>query len=156
MVAVCRPVPGAYLAWRTIRQFVLGTLIIPFTFTLFGSRCSAIARCMKSSTAARHCRGSDGPSGARLLQPAGAVSAFTFSASVATITGLLFYVTSRTPGRWCWGISPRSLKISTGRPRLAARLLVGGDWPADARMLMTNGISALQNTTVIMGLPSAL
>ncbi|XNN29382.1 choline BCCT transporter BetT [Escherichia coli] len=43
--------------------------------------------------------------------------AFTFSASVATITGLLFYVTSAdSSGRWCWGISPRSLKISTATP----------------------------------------
>ncbi len=156
MVAVCRLVPGAYLAWAYIRQFVLGTLIIPFTFTLLWLRCSAIARCMKSSTAARHLPRSDGPSGARLLQPAGAVSGVTFSASVATITGLLFYVTSADPGRWCWGISPRSLKISTATPRLAARLLVGGDWPADARHAMTNGISALQNTTVIMGLPFSL
>ncbi len=153
MVAVCRLVPGAYLAWAYHCQFVLGTLIIPFTFTLLWLSYSAIARCMKSSTAARHLPRNDGPSGARLLQPAGAVSGVYLSASVATITGLLFYVTSADSVRWCWGISPRSLKISTATHPLAARLLVGGDWPADARHADANGISALQNTTVIMGLP---
>lgn len=34
MVAVCRLVLARISRGRTIRQFVLGTLIIPFTFTL--------------------------------------------------------------------------------------------------------------------------
>ena len=59
---------------RTIRQFVMGTLIIPFTFTLlwlsvFGN--SALYEIIHGDAA--FARG-DGPPGARLLQPAGAVS----------------------------------------------------------------------------------
>ncbi len=90
------PFVGLFLArisrGRTIRQFVLGTFIIPFTFTLLWlSRCSAIARCMKSSTAAPAL-----PEEAMVHPERGFYSllaqypAFTFSASVAAVTGLLF------------------------------------------------------------------
>ncbi|VFS61852.1 Glycine betaine transporter BetP [Raoultella planticola] len=80
--------------------------------------------------------------------------AFTFSASVATITGLLFYVTSADSGALVLGNFTSKLKdINSDAPNwlrifwsVAIGLLTIG-------MLMTNGISALQNTTVIMGLP---
>lgn len=80
--------------------------------------------------------------------------AFTFSASVATITGLLFYVTSADSGALVLGNFTSKLKdINSDAPNwlrifwsVAIGLLTLG-------MLMTNGISALQNTTVIMGLP---
>lgn len=132
------PFVGLFLArisrGRTIRQFVLGTLIIPFTFTLlwlsvFGN--SALYEIIHGGAAFAE--------EAMVHPERGFYSllaqypAFTFSASVATITGLLFYVTSADSGALVLGISPRSLKISTATPRLAARLLVGGDWPADAR-----------------------
>lgn len=72
------PFVGLFLArisrGRTIRQFVMGTLIIPFTFTLLCCRCSATARCMRSSTATRPLPRRRCSTGARLLQPAGAVS----------------------------------------------------------------------------------
>lgn len=73
------PFVGLFLArisrGRTIRQFVMGTLIIPFTFTLlwlsvFGN--SALYEIIHGDAA--FARGGDGPPGARLLQPAGAVS----------------------------------------------------------------------------------
>lgn len=113
---------------------MLGTLIIPFTFTLlwlsvFGN--SALYEIIHGGAAFAE--------EAMVHPERGFYSllarypAFTFSASVATITGLLFYVTSADSGALVLGISPRSLKISTATPRLAARLLVGGDWPADAR-----------------------
>ena len=103
-VAVCGPVPRISRG-RTIRQFVMGTLIIPFTFTLlwlsvFGN--SALYEIIHGDAA--FARG-DGPPGARLLAQ---YPAFTFSASVATITGLLFYVTSADSGALVLGISPRS------------------------------------------------
>lgn len=88
---------------RTIRQFVLGTLIIPFTFTLlwlsvFGN--SALYEIIHGGAAFAE--------EAMVHPERGFYSllaqypAFTFSASVATITGLLFYVTSADSGRWCW------------------------------------------------------
>ncbi|MCQ9222281.1 BCCT family transporter [Klebsiella pneumoniae] len=80
--------------------------------------------------------------------------AFTFSASVATITGLLFYVTSAADsGALVLGNFTEAEGHQQRRPELAAHLLVGGHRSVDLGMLMTNGISALQNTTVIMGLP---
>ncbi len=131
------PFVGLFLArisrGRTIRQFVMGTLIIPFTFTLlwlsvFGN--SALHEIIHGNPA------------------------FTFSASVATITGLLFYVTSADSGALVLGNFTSKLKdINSDAPNwlrifwsVAIGLLTLG-------MLMTNGISALQNTTVIMGLP---
>ena len=104
------PFVGLFLArisrGRTIRQFVVGTLIIPFTFTLLWLSVFGKARCMKSSRQCGLRRGGRPPGrGYNLLAR---YPAFTFSASVATITGLLFYVTSAVPGRWCWVTSPRS------------------------------------------------
>ncbi len=89
------PFVGLFLArisrGRTIRQFVLGTLIIPFTFTLlwlsvFGN--SALYEIIHGGAAFAE--------EAMVHPERGFYSllaqypAFTFSASVATITGLLF------------------------------------------------------------------
>ncbi len=81
--------------------------------------------------------------------------AFTFSASVATITGLLFYVTSADSGALVLGNFTSKLKdINSDAPnwlRIFWSVAIG---LLTLRMLMTNGISALQNTTVILpGLP---
>ncbi len=58
-----------------------------------------------------------------------------------------------TPARWCWNFTSKLKDINSDAPNwlrifwsVAIGLLTLG-------MLMTNGISALQNTTVIMGLP---
>ncbi len=153
------PFVGLFLArisrGRTIRQFVMGTLIIPFTFTLlwlsvFGN--SALYEIIHGDAAFAQ--------EAMLHPERGFYSllaqypAFTFSASVATITGLLFYVTSADSGALVLGNFTSKLKdINSDAPNwlrifwsVAIGLLTLG-------MLMTNGISALQNTTVIMGLP---
>ena len=153
------PFVGLFLArisrGRTIRQFVMGTLIIPFTFTLlwlsvFGN--SALYEIIHGDAAFAE--------EAMLHPERGFYSllaqypAFTFSASVATITGLLFYVTSADSGALVLGNFTSKLKdINSDAPNwlrifwsVAIGLLTLG-------MLMTNGISALQNTTVIMGLP---
>jgi choline/glycine/proline betaine transport protein len=80
--------------------------------------------------------------------------AFTFSASVATITGLLFYVTSADSGALVLGNFTSKLKdINSDAPnwlRIFWSVVIG---LLTLGMLMTNGISALQNATVIMGLP---
>ncbi len=101
------PFVGLFLArisrGRTIRQFVLGTLTIPFIFTLlwlsiFGN--SALNEIIHGNLALAQETLAHPERGfySLLAQYPG----FTFSASVATITGLLFYVTSADSGRWCW------------------------------------------------------
>lgn len=153
------PFVGLFLArisrGRTIRQFVMGTLIIPFTFTLlwlsvFGN--SALYTILHGGTAFAQEAMNHPERGfySLLAQYPG----FTFSASIATITGLLFYVTSADSGALVLGNFTSKLKdINSDAPNwlrifwsVAIGLLTLG-------MLMTNGISALQNTTVIMGLP---
>lgn len=153
------PFVGLFLArisrGRTIREFVLGTLIIPFTFTLlwlsvFGN--SALYEIIHGNAdfAAEAIAHPERGFYSLLAQ----YPAFTFSASVATITGLLFYVTSADSGALVLGNFTSTLKdINSDAPnwlRIFWSMAIG---VLTLGMLMTNGISALQNTTVIMGLP---
>jgi Choline-glycine betaine transporter len=140
---------------RTIRQFVVGTLIIPFTFTLlwlsvFGN--SALYEIIHGNAAfAAEAIAHPERGFYNLLAQ---YPAFTFSASVATITGLLFYVTSADSGALVLGNFTSKLKdINSDAPnwlRIFWSVVIG---LLTLGMLMTNGISALQNATVIMGLP---
>ncbi|CAG74648.1 high-affinity choline transport protein [Pectobacterium atrosepticum SCRI1043] len=153
------PFVGLFLArisrGRTIRQFVVGTLIIPFVFTLlwlsiFGN--SALYQVIHGNLdfANEVMQHPERGFYSLLAQYPG----FSLSASVATITGLLFYVTSADSGSLVLGnFTSRLADINNDAPNwlrvfwsVAIGLLTLG-------MLMTNGISALQNTTVIMGLP---
>ncbi|MDU3717210.1 MAG: BCCT family transporter, partial [Klebsiella michiganensis] len=153
------PFVGLFLArisrGRTIRQFVVGTLIIPFTFTLlwlsvFGN--SALYEIIHGNAAfAAEAVAHPERGFYNLLAQ---YPAFTFSASVATITGLLFYVTSADSGALVLGNFTSKLKdINSDAPnwlRIFWSVVIG---LLTLGMLMTNGISALQNATVIMGLP---
>ncbi|MGI8465514.1 choline transporter [Pectobacterium punjabense] len=153
------PFVGLFLArisrGRTIRQFVVGTLIIPFVFTLlwlsiFGN--SALYQVIHGNLdfANEVMQHPERGFYSLLAQYPG----FSLSASVATITGLLFYVTSADSGSLVLGnFTSRLRDINNDAPNwlrifwsVAIGLLTLG-------MLMTNGVSALQNTTVIMGLP---
>lgn len=153
------PFVGLFLArisrGRTIRQFVVGTLIIPFVFTLlwlsiFGN--SALYQVLHGNLdfATEVMQHPERGFYSLLAQYPG----FSLSASVATITGLLFYVTSADSGSLVLGnFTSRLGDINNDAPNwlrifwsVAIGLLTLG-------MLMTNGVSALQNTTVIMGLP---
>ncbi|MEQ9926080.1 MULTISPECIES: choline transporter [Pectobacterium] len=153
------PFVGLFLArisrGRTIRQFVVGTLIIPFVFTLlwlsiFGN--SALYQVLHGNLdfANEVMQHPERGFYSLLAQYPG----FSLSASVATITGLLFYVTSADSGSLVLGnFTSRLSDINNDAPNwlrifwsVAIGLLTLG-------MLMTNGVSALQNTTVIMGLP---
>ncbi|CDL83752.1 choline transporter [Xenorhabdus cabanillasii] len=153
------PFVGLFLArisrGRTIRQFVMGTLVIPFVFTLlwlsiFGN--SALYEILHGNrqlaeTVLIHPE--RGFYNLLALYPA-----FTFSASVATITGLLFYVTSADSGSLVLGNFTSNLSdINNDAPnwlRIFWSVAIG---VLTLGILMTDGISALQNTTVIMGLP---
>ncbi|PLR40193.1 high-affinity choline transporter BetT [Chimaeribacter coloradensis] len=153
------PFVGLFLArisrGRTIRQFVCGTLIIPFVFTLlwlsiFGN--SALYQILHGNLAFAHEVMEYPERGFYSLLAQ--YPAFKLSASVATITGLLFYVTSADSGSLVLGnFTSRLADINNDAPNwlrvfwsVAIGLLTLG-------MLLTGGVSALQNTTVIMGLP---
>ncbi|WP_200551514.1 choline transporter [Kosakonia sp. LAM2021] len=153
------PFVGLFLArisrGRTIREFVLGTLIIPFTFTLlwlsvFGN--AALYEIIHGDAGFAQEVISHAERGFYSLLAQ--YPAFKLSASVATITGLLFYVTSADSGSLVLGNFTSKLKdINSDAPnwlRIFWSVAIG---VLTMGMLMTNGISALQNTTVIMGLP---
>jgi len=153
------PFVGLFLArisrGRTIREFVLGTLIIPFTFTLlwlsvFGN--AALYEIIHGDAGFAREVISHAERGFYSLLAQ--YPAFKLSASVATITGLLFYVTSADSGSLVLGNFTSKLKdINSDAPnwlRIFWSVAIG---VLTMGMLMTNGISALQNTTVIMGLP---
>ncbi|MGB9095353.1 choline transporter [Erwinia sp.] len=153
------PFVGLFLArisrGRTIRQFVVGTLTIPFIFTLlwlsiFGN--SALSQIIHGNLAFAQETLAHPERGFYSLLAQ--YPAFSFSASVATITGFLFYVTSADSGSLVLGNFTSKLSdINNDAPNwlrvfwsVAIGLLTVG-------MLMVNGVTALQKTTVIMGLP---
>ncbi|MEA9392083.1 choline transporter [Acerihabitans sp. TG2] len=153
------PFVGLFLArisrGRTIRQFVAGTLVIPFIFTLlwlsiFGN--SALYQVIHGNIdfAKEVMAYPERGFYSLLAQYPG----FTLSASVATITGMLFYVTSADSGSLVLGnFTSRLSDINNDAPnwlRVFWSLAIGS---LTLGMLMTDGITALQNTTVIMGLP---
>jgi len=153
------PFVGLFLArisrGRTIREFVLGTLIIPFTFTLlwlsiFGN--AALYEILHGNSGFAQEVMAHAERGFYLLLEQ--YPAFKLSASVATITCMLFYVTSADSGSLVLGNFTSKLKdINSDAPnwlRIFWSVAIG---VLTLSMLMTNGISALQNTTVIMGLP---
>ncbi|WP_129659433.1 choline BCCT transporter BetT [Rothia halotolerans] len=157
------PFVGLFLArisrGRTIRQFVLGVLIVPFAFILlwisvFGN--SALGRIHEQGDAGfgeTIMGGQEEAFYTLLAQYPGA----TVAIAVATFTGLLFYVTSADSGalvmaNFCSTIEdpqqdgPNWMRIfwalATGALTLA--------------MLSIGGVSTLQSATIIFGLPFAI
>ncbi|WGW11754.1 choline BCCT transporter BetT [Saxibacter everestensis] len=156
------PFVGLFLArisrGRTIRQFVACVLIIPFLFILiwisiFGNSALDIAM---NGGAAGTAFGE-----VAMNQPERAFYSMLdqypgvpFSASVATFTGLLFYVTSADSG---------ALVMSNFTSRLRSNADDGAKWLRifwaaatgllTLGMLIVGGVTTLQNATIIMGLP---
>lgn len=153
------PFVGLFLAriskGRTIREFVVGTLIIPILFTI------AWLSVMGNSALYQIIHGN--------LQFAQEILAkpelgfykllsfypwFSFTAVLAFITGLLFYVTSADSGAIVLGSFCYRLKdVNSDAPnwiRIFWSVVIG---VLTIAMLMSNGISTLQKATVIMGLP---
>ncbi|GAB4084211.1 choline BCCT transporter BetT [Myceligenerans cantabricum] len=156
------PFVGLFLArisrGRTIRQFVVGTLTIPFLFILlwvsvFGN--SALDFMMNGGEAGAEFGANavdDPASGIYALLEQFPAAPLTIG--IAVITGLLFYVTSADSG---------ALVLSNFTSRLHQ---AGDDGPAWLRifwaaatglltmgMLLAGGITTLQSATIIMGLP---
>ncbi|MQA04840.1 MAG: BCCT family transporter [Streptosporangiales bacterium] len=142
---------------RTIRQFVVGTLTIPFFYivmwvSIFGNSALSVVR-----------GGNEGFGETAVDNPArgfydllAEYPAFGVVASVATFVGLLFYVTSADSGALVMGdlTSYRKTPQDDAPPPLrifwatATGLLT-------LAMLIVGGVPALQNATIIMGLPFA-
>lgn len=142
---------------RTIRQFVAGTLTIPFFYILmwvsiFGN--SAISMVRGGNEQFGQTAMNQSARGFYTLLDQ--YPAFMLIASIATFVGLLFYVTSADSGALVMGDltsyrrtprddAPRSIRVfwamATGLLTLA--------------MLIVGGVTALQNATIIMGLPFA-
>ncbi|ANF83339.1 high-affinity choline transporter BetT (plasmid) [Acinetobacter sp. NCu2D-2] len=154
------PFVGLFLArisrGRTIREFVAGTLIIPLLFTLtwlsiFGN--SALYSVIFEGNTALAETVLQNPAHGfydLLAQYPG----FTFVAGIATITGLLFYVTSADSGALVLGnFTTKFTNIEHDSPRWLSVFWAVAIGLLTLAMLMANGVTALQNTTIIMGLP---
>ncbi|MFC0337069.1 choline/glycine/proline betaine transport protein [Kushneria avicenniae] len=153
------PFVGLFLArisrGRTIREFVIGTLTIPFIFTLmwisiFGN--SAIQSILDGATAfGQIAMESPERSIYGLLEQYPGV---IWTASLATILGMLFYVTSADSGALVLGnFTSRLSSVHHDAPiwlRIFWSVVIG---LLTLALLMAGGVSALQGMVVIMGLP---
>lgn len=153
------PFVGLFLArisrGRTIRQFVAATLVIPFLFTLtflsiFGNTALSIVRSGNAEFGQTAMNAPEEGFYTLLAQYPGV----TFSAGLATIVGLLFYVTSADSGALVLGNLTSYLKNPTSDAAIWVRVF----WSVaigliTLAMLIVGGVPTLQNATIIMGLP---
>ncbi|MFE1083879.1 MULTISPECIES: choline BCCT transporter BetT [Brevibacterium] len=142
---------------RTIRQFVLGTLTIPFIYifmwiSIYGNSALDIIR-----------SGDKKFGESVMLSPEGGFydllsryPAFAFIAALATITALLFYVTTADSAALVMANLSSNLRNPAEDGRAGLRIFWALSTGAlTVAMLLVGGIGALQNATVIMGLPFA-
>nr|WP_232212868.1 choline BCCT transporter BetT [Saccharomonospora saliphila] len=153
------PFVGLFLArisrGRTIRQFVSATLVIPFLFTLvflsvFGNSALSLVRGGNAEFGETAMNAPEEGFYTLLAQYPGV----TFSAGLATVVGLLFYVTSADSGALVLG----NLTSRLASPTTDARPWVRVFWSIaigliTLAMLLVGGVPTLQNATIIMGLP---
>jgi choline/glycine/proline betaine transport protein len=154
------PFVGLFLArisrGRTIREFVCGTLIIPLLFTItwlsiFGNSALHSVIFDGNSTLAQTVLTNPAHGFYDLLAQ---YPGFAFIASIATITGLLFYVTSADSGALVLGnFTTKFSSVDHDAPRWLRIFWATAIGLLTVAMLMANGITALQSATVIMGLP---
>lgn len=142
---------------RTIGQFVVGTLTIPFSYivmwiSIFGN--SAVRQIRQGDAAFGELAVNVPEQGfyTLLQQYPGAF----FLVGLATFVGLLFYVTSADSGALVMANLSSHLPGGNVDAQPWLRIL----WAAatgllTAGMLVVGGIPALQNATIIMGLPFA-
>src|SRR5699024_9656673 len=140
---------------RTIRQFVAGTLTIPFVYILMWVS-------IYGNSALEIIRSGDAEFGAEtVLNPEGGFyellsryPAFTVVAGLATVTALLFSVTSADSAALVMASLSSRLPTPQHDGRAALRIFWAFTTGAlTIAMLIVGGIGALQSATVIMGLP---
>lgn len=151
------PFVGLFLArisrGRTIREFVAGTMIVPFAFILiwiavFGNSALAIV-----------IGGDAGFGEVAMNSPERAfyslLAEFPFApatAAIATFTGLLFYVTSADSGALVMANFTSHLKDSeSDGPKWLRIFWAVTTGVLTLAMLLVGGIPTLQNATIIMG-----
>ena len=143
---------------RTIRQFVAGTMIIPFSYvvmwvSIFGN---AAIDAVRSGDAAFGQLAMNTPERGfyTLLTQ---YPAFGVIAAIATFVGLLFYVTSADSAALVMANLSSQLRTPQDDGTKSARIF----WALATglltmAMLLVGGVPALQNATIVMGLPFAL
>jgi choline/glycine/proline betaine transport protein len=142
---------------RTIRQFVLGTMTIPFMYVLMwvsvlGNASVNIVR--NGNTEFGQTAMNTPAEGFYLLIQQ--YPAFLLVGTIATIVGLLFYITSADSGALV--MANLSSYLRSVRDDAAASVRIF--WAMaigllTLAMLIVGGVTALQNATIIMGLPFA-
>jgi choline/glycine/proline betaine transport protein len=144
---------------RTIKQFVGGTLLIPFSYilmwvTIFGNAALGEIRTGNGdfTKVASSATGPDKGLWALLAE----YPAFTFVAGLAIVVGLLFYVTSADSGALVMANLSSRLRTpgDDGRPALRIFWAVATG-ALTLAILAAGGIFALQYATIIVGLPFA-
>jgi choline/glycine/proline betaine transport protein len=142
---------------RTIRQFVAGTMIIPFSYIVMwiGIYGNAAIDEVRSGNATFTETASASPEGGFYALLA-EYPAFPVVALLATFVGLLFYVTSADSGALVMANLSSHLRTvnEDGRPGLRIFWAVATG-ALTLAILVVGGIFALQYATVIMGLPFA-
>jgi choline/glycine/proline betaine transport protein len=143
---------------RTIREFVAGTLVIPFAYivmwvSIFGNAALERVRGGDADFAAT-AQEFDGSGFFVLLEQ---YPASGFLIALATFVGLLFYVTSADSGALVMGNLCSRLRHVQEDCAAWQRIV----WAAvtgllTMAMLLVGGIVALQYATIIMGLPFAI
>ncbi len=143
---------------RTLREFVLGVLLIPFSFILlwvsiFGNGSLAFFRAGDEEFLNTAVTNPESGFYTLLTQ----YPAATFSIGLAVLTGLLFYVTSADSGSLVMAnlTSKPSIKDSDGAPwlRIFWAVVTGA---LTLAMLFIDGVYTLQAATVIIGLPFSI
>lgn len=143
---------------RTIGQFVLGTLTIPFCYivmwvTIFGNAAVSQIRDKGDREFATMALESPELGFFHLLQQ---YPLPLFMVGLATFVGLLFYVTSADSGALVMANLSSHLPDSESDAHPALRIFWAlATGVLTIAMLAVDGIAALQNATIIMGLPFA-
>jgi choline/glycine/proline betaine transport protein len=142
---------------RTIRQFVAGTMIIPFSYILmwvsiFGNSAIDIVRSGDRAFGQLAVNTPEQGFYAMLQQ----YPLFPLVGSIATFVGLLFYVTSADSAALVLANLSSRLRTPQDDANKGVRIF----WAVATgvltmAMLLVGGITALTNATIIMGLPFA-
>ncbi len=142
---------------RTIRQFVAGTMVLPFSYivmwvSIFGNAAIDEVRSGNAGFSEVAAATPEGGFYALLAE----YPAFPFIASLATFVGLLFYVTSADSGALVMAnLSSRLDTVQSDGGRRVRIFWAVATGALTLAILSVGGIYALQYATVIMGLPFA-
>jgi choline/glycine/proline betaine transport protein len=153
------PFVGLFLArisrGRTIRQFVTATLVVPLLYTLtflsvFGNSALSVVRQGNVEFGELAMNEPERGFYTLLTQYPGVL----FSAGLATVVGLLLYVTSADSGALVMGnLSSHLPTPVTDSPAWLRVFWAGATGLLTLAMLLVGGLDALTSATIIMGLP---